>query len=230
MEGPGATSTPPCRGGGSDRFLSPQRGLPQLRALLGAAQRRAQRQAQGPARPLLQGRESRGHGRRSGPGARTGRGESSPLLACREPSQRAHVYTHARSASWPAARWATCNLAPWKWPHVPTLHRSRTGRTRFAGTCATFCPRGRRSSSQAGLWPASSTASVRAREAGLWRGWGWGLAQSPQGAAPRCSPAGSPRFPAQVYGRDRRFWRRHLCLSFPALMRLATEEILRWGH
>uniref|UniRef100_A0A8C7CFR3 DNA 3'-5' helicase n=1 Tax=Neovison vison TaxID=452646 RepID=A0A8C7CFR3_NEOVI len=41
---------------------------------------------------------------------------------------------------------------------------------------------------------------------------------------------GSPRFPAQVYGRDRRFWRRHLCLSFPALMRLATEEILRWGH
>ncbi|XP_045864331.1 LOW QUALITY PROTEIN: ATP-dependent DNA helicase Q4 [Meles meles] len=41
---------------------------------------------------------------------------------------------------------------------------------------------------------------------------------------------GSPRFPAQVYGRDRRFWRRHLCLSFPALTRLATEEILRWGH
>ncbi|XP_022358237.1 LOW QUALITY PROTEIN: ATP-dependent DNA helicase Q4 [Enhydra lutris kenyoni] len=41
---------------------------------------------------------------------------------------------------------------------------------------------------------------------------------------------GSPRFPAQVYGRDRRFWRRHLCLSFPALMRLATEEILRWGR
>ncbi|XP_064443705.1 ATP-dependent DNA helicase Q4 isoform X1 [Mirounga angustirostris] len=41
---------------------------------------------------------------------------------------------------------------------------------------------------------------------------------------------GSPCYPAQVYGRDRRFWRRYLHLSFPALMRLATEEILRWGH
>nr|XP_035961662.1 ATP-dependent DNA helicase Q4 isoform X2 [Halichoerus grypus] len=41
---------------------------------------------------------------------------------------------------------------------------------------------------------------------------------------------GSPRYPAQVYGRDRRFWRRYLHLSFPALMRLATEEILRWGR
>ncbi|XP_073749526.1 ATP-dependent DNA helicase Q4 isoform X2 [Callorhinus ursinus] len=41
---------------------------------------------------------------------------------------------------------------------------------------------------------------------------------------------GSPRYPAQVYGRDRRFWRRYLHLSFPALMHLATEEILRWGH
>ncbi|XP_004400828.1 PREDICTED: ATP-dependent DNA helicase Q4 [Odobenus rosmarus divergens] len=41
---------------------------------------------------------------------------------------------------------------------------------------------------------------------------------------------GSPRYPAQVYGRDRRFWRRYLHLSFPALMHLATEEILRWGR
>ncbi|XP_045633383.1 LOW QUALITY PROTEIN: ATP-dependent DNA helicase Q4 [Ursus americanus] len=41
---------------------------------------------------------------------------------------------------------------------------------------------------------------------------------------------GSPRYPAQVYGRDRRFWRRYLHLSFPGLMRLATEEILQWGH
>lgn len=41
------------------------------------------------------------------------------------------------------------------------------------------------------------------------------------------SATGSPRYPAQVYGRDRRFWRRYLHLSFPALMRLATEEILR---
>ncbi|KAI5929445.1 ATP-dependent DNA helicase Q4 [Manis javanica] len=41
---------------------------------------------------------------------------------------------------------------------------------------------------------------------------------------------GSPRYPAQVYGRDRRFWRKYLHLSFPALMHLATEEILLWGR
>lgn len=44
------------------------------------------------------------------------------------------------------------------------------------------------------------------------------------------SLAGSPCYPAQVYGRDRRFWRRYLHLSFHALMRLATEEVLLWGH
>ncbi|XP_062935601.1 ATP-dependent DNA helicase Q4 isoform X3 [Cynocephalus volans] len=37
---------------------------------------------------------------------------------------------------------------------------------------------------------------------------------------------GSPCYPAQVYGRDRRFWRKYLHLSFHALMHLATEEIL----
>uniref|UniRef100_A0A8C7EC22 DNA 3'-5' helicase n=1 Tax=Nothoprocta perdicaria TaxID=30464 RepID=A0A8C7EC22_NOTPE len=37
---------------------------------------------------------------------------------------------------------------------------------------------------------------------------------------------GSPCFPAQVFGRDRRFWRRHLAVAFPALVRLATDEIL----
>ncbi|XP_077614319.1 ATP-dependent DNA helicase Q4 isoform X2 [Crocuta crocuta] len=41
---------------------------------------------------------------------------------------------------------------------------------------------------------------------------------------------GSPCYPAQVYGRDRRFWRKHLHLSFHALTRLATEEILLWGR
>lgn len=41
---------------------------------------------------------------------------------------------------------------------------------------------------------------------------------------------GSPCFPAQVYGRDRRFWRKYLHLSFHALMHLATEEILLWGR
>ncbi|KAM9573862.1 ATP-dependent DNA helicase Q4 [Guaruba guarouba] len=37
---------------------------------------------------------------------------------------------------------------------------------------------------------------------------------------------GSPCFPAQVYGRDRRFWRRYLCVDFYHLARMATEEIL----
>ncbi|XP_020946074.1 ATP-dependent DNA helicase Q4 isoform X7 [Sus scrofa] len=41
---------------------------------------------------------------------------------------------------------------------------------------------------------------------------------------------GSPRYPAQVYGRDRRFWRKYLHLNFHALMHLATEEILLWGR
>ncbi|XP_054947304.1 ATP-dependent DNA helicase Q4 isoform X2 [Physeter macrocephalus] len=40
---------------------------------------------------------------------------------------------------------------------------------------------------------------------------------------------GSPCYPAQVYGRDQRFWRKYLHLSFHALMHLATEEILLWG-
>ncbi|NXF81551.1 RECQ4 helicase, partial [Sclerurus mexicanus] len=37
---------------------------------------------------------------------------------------------------------------------------------------------------------------------------------------------GSPRFPAEIYGRDRRFWRKHLQLDFHGLSRLATQEIL----
>ncbi|KAM8786487.1 ATP-dependent DNA helicase Q4 [Rhynchonycteris naso] len=41
---------------------------------------------------------------------------------------------------------------------------------------------------------------------------------------------GSPCFPAQVFGRDRRFWRKYLHLSFHPLMQLATEEILLWGR
>ncbi|XP_021243718.1 ATP-dependent DNA helicase Q4 isoform X2 [Numida meleagris] len=38
--------------------------------------------------------------------------------------------------------------------------------------------------------------------------------------------AGSPRYPAQIYGRDRRFWRQHLGVSFQRLARLAAHEIL----
>ncbi|XP_075560904.1 LOW QUALITY PROTEIN: ATP-dependent DNA helicase Q4 [Pelecanus crispus] len=37
---------------------------------------------------------------------------------------------------------------------------------------------------------------------------------------------GSPCFPAQIYGRDRRFWRKYLSFDFHRLARLATEEIL----
>ncbi|XP_072458865.1 ATP-dependent DNA helicase Q4 [Notamacropus eugenii] len=39
---------------------------------------------------------------------------------------------------------------------------------------------------------------------------------------------GSPCYPAEVYGRDRRFWRKYLHVSFPSLLCLATREILAW--
>uniref|UniRef100_A0A8C3I3Z2 DNA 3'-5' helicase n=1 Tax=Chrysemys picta bellii TaxID=8478 RepID=A0A8C3I3Z2_CHRPI len=38
---------------------------------------------------------------------------------------------------------------------------------------------------------------------------------------------GSPCYPAQVYGRDRRFWRKYIHFDFNRVMRLATEEIIR---
>ncbi|XP_021039482.1 ATP-dependent DNA helicase Q4 [Mus caroli] len=40
----------------------------------------------------------------------------------------------------------------------------------------------------------------------------------------------SPCYPAQVYGLDRRFWRKYLHLDFDALMHLATEELLLRGR
>ncbi|NXG71147.1 RECQ4 helicase, partial [Baryphthengus martii] len=40
---------------------------------------------------------------------------------------------------------------------------------------------------------------------------------------------GSPCFPAPIYGRDRRFWRKHLPFDFRRLARLAAEEILATG-
>ncbi|XP_031203641.1 ATP-dependent DNA helicase Q4 isoform X2 [Mastomys coucha] len=40
----------------------------------------------------------------------------------------------------------------------------------------------------------------------------------------------SPCYPAQVYGLDRRFWRKYLHLDFRALMHLATEELLLRGR
>uniref|UniRef100_A0A2K5CWV4 ATP-dependent DNA helicase Q4 n=1 Tax=Aotus nancymaae TaxID=37293 RepID=A0A2K5CWV4_AOTNA len=41
---------------------------------------------------------------------------------------------------------------------------------------------------------------------------------------------GSPCYPAQVFGQDRRFWRKYLHLSFHTLARLATEELLQVGR
>ncbi|XP_074841678.1 ATP-dependent DNA helicase Q4 [Carettochelys insculpta] len=38
---------------------------------------------------------------------------------------------------------------------------------------------------------------------------------------------GSPCYPAQVYGRDRRFWRKYIHCDFNSIVRLATEEIIR---
>uniref|UniRef100_A0A8C8SQ83 DNA 3'-5' helicase n=1 Tax=Pelusios castaneus TaxID=367368 RepID=A0A8C8SQ83_9SAUR len=38
---------------------------------------------------------------------------------------------------------------------------------------------------------------------------------------------GSPCYPAQIYGRDRRFWRKYLHFDFNKIMCLATEEIIR---
>ncbi|GCC18821.1 hypothetical protein chiPu_0018080 [Chiloscyllium punctatum] len=37
----------------------------------------------------------------------------------------------------------------------------------------------------------------------------------------------SPCYPAQVYGRDRRFWRKYLHFDFNELIRMATEELIR---
>lgn len=113
---------------------------------------------------------------------------------------------------------------------LPTCS-SRTGSPRSAGTSVTSCPCGQSSGSQAGPWPASSTALVRMGGSAP-----TGVAGCPLGARRRssgtglCFPAGSPCYPAQVYGRDQRFWRRYLHLSFHALQRLATEEVLLVAH
>lgn len=39
--------------------------------------------------------------------------------------------------------------------------------------------------------------------------------------------AGSPCYPAQTYGRDRRYWRKYLQFDFNEIIRLATQEIIR---
>nr|XP_046273726.1 ATP-dependent DNA helicase Q4 isoform X2 [Scatophagus argus] len=39
---------------------------------------------------------------------------------------------------------------------------------------------------------------------------------------------GSPCYPAQTYGRDRRYWRKYIQFDFNQLIRLATQEIIRF--
>ncbi|XP_063041795.1 ATP-dependent DNA helicase Q4 [Engraulis encrasicolus] len=38
---------------------------------------------------------------------------------------------------------------------------------------------------------------------------------------------GSPCYPAQIFGRDRRFWRKYIQFDFNEIIRLATQEIIR---
>ncbi|XP_051527605.1 ATP-dependent DNA helicase Q4 isoform X2 [Myxocyprinus asiaticus] len=38
---------------------------------------------------------------------------------------------------------------------------------------------------------------------------------------------GSPCYPAQIYGRDRRYWRKYIQFDFNEIIRLATQEIIR---
>lgn len=38
---------------------------------------------------------------------------------------------------------------------------------------------------------------------------------------------GSPCYPAQIYGRDRRFWRKYIQFDFNEIIRIATQEIIR---
>ncbi|XP_061463109.1 ATP-dependent DNA helicase Q4 [Rhineura floridana] len=39
---------------------------------------------------------------------------------------------------------------------------------------------------------------------------------------------GSPCYPAQIYGRDWRFWRKYIHFDFNKIIRMATEEIIHW--
>uniref|UniRef100_A0A3Q3A9Z9 DNA 3'-5' helicase n=1 Tax=Kryptolebias marmoratus TaxID=37003 RepID=A0A3Q3A9Z9_KRYMA len=39
---------------------------------------------------------------------------------------------------------------------------------------------------------------------------------------------GSPCYPAQIYGKDRRFWRKYIQFDFNQLIRIATQEILHF--
>ncbi|XP_077446236.1 ATP-dependent DNA helicase Q4 isoform X4 [Stigmatopora argus] len=39
---------------------------------------------------------------------------------------------------------------------------------------------------------------------------------------------GSPCFPAQTYGRDRRYWRKYIQFDFNQLIKMATQEIIRF--
>ncbi|XP_065608420.1 ATP-dependent DNA helicase Q4 [Cyrtonyx montezumae] len=49
---------------------------------------------------------------------------------------------------------------------------------------------------------------------------------SPRAVARIFHGIGSPRYPANIYGRDRRFWRQHLRVGFQSIARIAAHEIL----
>lgn len=59
---------------------------------------------------------------------------------------------------------------------------------------------------------------------------GWALEPAESSGLCFCSTLASPCYPAQVFGQDRRFWRKYLHLDFHALMHLATEELLLRGR
>lgn len=42
------------------------------------------------------------------------------------------------------------------------------------------------------------------------------------------SLSASPCYPAQTYGRDRRYWRKYIQFDFNQLIKLATQEIIRF--
>lgn len=138
---------------------------------------------------------------------------------------------HSPTPAWLKVSWAAwgvilcdrCHGAQGR-SHV-TPHSFRTGRTIFAVISVSSCPCGQRKGFQDGLWPASSTALVRAT--GLPSlGRSWALEPAESSGLRFCSITASPCYPAQVYGQDRRFWRKYLHLDFHVLMRLATEELL----
>lgn len=105
---------------------------------------------------------------------------------------------------------------------VPPATAPGLGEDQITPDIASSCPPGQSSGSQAGLWPASSTAGLGpGRPSPGELGLGAHLAQSPQS---HLLPfQGAPAIRPRCLGGTG-FWRKYLHLSFPALMHLATQE------